>query len=98
MDDLHHDVERQIAFDAMMRVRTCTGIRPTDFFGNIWGVNRQTDNASRINPETGVMEVFPVGYGPYTYSDFTGFSLRTFTAPRGSSIYGFSLRGARLPL
>uniref|UniRef100_A0A914VCD2 Protein transport protein Sec24C n=1 Tax=Plectus sambesii TaxID=2011161 RepID=A0A914VCD2_9BILA len=32
--DLQHDIERPIAFDAMMRVRTSTGIRPTGFYGS----------------------------------------------------------------
>ena len=33
------DVERPIAFDAIMRVRTSTGIRPVDFMGNFFMPN-----------------------------------------------------------
>ena len=34
--DLRHDLTRETVFDAMMRVRTSTGIRPVGFFGNIY--------------------------------------------------------------
>lgn len=71
---------------------TIGGSRPVgaavDFDGNVWTVNQVTSNASRVtidpvtrNP-TGVAE-FPVGNAPYTYSDFTGFGLRTVTRPQG---------------
>jgi len=52
-----------------------------DSAGNLWGVNGGTDNVVRINPETGSMALFPVGKGPYTYSDFTGHSLMLQFAP-----------------
>lgn len=39
MNDLQHDLERPIVFDAIMRVRTSTGVRPTDFFGNFYMSN-----------------------------------------------------------
>ena len=55
-----------------------------DYEGRVWGVNRSTDNAVRLDPQTGSMQFFPVGNGPYTYSDFTGYTLRNFTAPQGS--------------
>jgi streptogramin lyase len=55
-----------------------------DFFGKVWGVNQSSDNTTRLDPATGQMELFPVGDGPYTYSDFTGYALRNFTAPQGS--------------
>jgi hypothetical protein len=54
-----------------------------DSAGRIWGVNRDTSNASRLDPTDGTIDEFPVGSGPYTYSDFTGYALRTFTAPSG---------------
>jgi streptogramin lyase len=66
-----------------------------DFDGAIWTVNGSTNNASRLyidptssepapNPATGnVVDVFPVGSAPYTYSDFTGLGLRTITRPSG---------------
>jgi streptogramin lyase len=63
-----------------------TGLAPVgvdvDADGMIWTVNRETDNAARIDPRTGdIMEV-PVGDWPYTYSDFTGHSL-LLHFPRG---------------
>uniref|UniRef100_A0A0B8RP72 Protein transport protein Sec24C-like n=1 Tax=Philothamnus irregularis TaxID=1899461 RepID=A0A0B8RP72_9SAUR len=33
LNDLRRDVQKEIGFDAVMRVRTSTGIRATDFFG-----------------------------------------------------------------
>ncbi len=39
MDDLRSNVERPISFDAIMRVRTSTGIRPVDFLGNFYMSN-----------------------------------------------------------
>ncbi|CAL8241863.1 unnamed protein product [Merluccius merluccius] len=40
--DLRKDVEKPIGFDAIMRVRTSTGFRATDFFGAIY-MNNTTD-------------------------------------------------------
>lgn len=57
-----------------------------DFDGCAWGVNRNdggTGTACRVDPQGGV-DCYPVGRGTYTYSDFTGFALRNFTAPRGT--------------
>ena len=50
--------------------------------GRVWTVSRGTNNAARIDPVTGDIEEFPVGVGPYTYSDFTGHSL-LLQFPRG---------------
>jgi DNA-binding beta-propeller fold protein YncE len=60
-----------------------------DDFGRIWTANQSSDSATRYDPASGVEDTFPVGLGPYTYSDFTGFQRRNFTAPRGtySQIY-----------
>ncbi len=33
MNDLRHSVQRVTGFDAVMRVRACTGLRPTAFYG-----------------------------------------------------------------
>ncbi len=54
-----------------------------DVDGRIWAVSKHTDTATRIDPETGEQEHHQVGRGPYTYSDFTGYALRTFVAPAG---------------
>uniref|UniRef100_A0A8C7H9V8 SEC24 homolog D, COPII coat complex component n=1 Tax=Oncorhynchus kisutch TaxID=8019 RepID=A0A8C7H9V8_ONCKI len=42
LSDLRKDVEKAIGFDAIMRVRTSTGFRATDFFGAIH-MNNTTD-------------------------------------------------------
>ncbi|KAG7458885.1 hypothetical protein MATL_G00225400 [Megalops atlanticus] len=42
LSDLRRDVEKPIGFDAIMRVRTNTGFRATDFFGAIY-MNNTTD-------------------------------------------------------
>ncbi|XP_041075978.1 protein transport protein Sec24D-like isoform X2 [Polyodon spathula] len=42
LSDLRKDVEKRIGFDAIMRVRTSTGFRATDFFGAIY-MNNTTD-------------------------------------------------------
>ncbi len=43
----------------------------------IWAVSEGGNAALRIDPETYEVESFPVGLGPYTYSDMTGYQLRT---------------------
>ncbi|CAF95482.1 unnamed protein product, partial [Tetraodon nigroviridis] len=42
LNDLRRDVQKLIGFDAVMRVRTSTGIRATDFFGSFF-MNNTTD-------------------------------------------------------
>ncbi|XP_069834551.1 protein transport protein Sec24D [Dendropsophus ebraccatus] len=42
VSDLRKDIEKRIGFDAIMRIRTSTGFRATDFFGAIW-MNNTTD-------------------------------------------------------
>uniref|UniRef100_A0A8C6UZ17 SEC24 homolog C, COPII coat complex component n=1 Tax=Neogobius melanostomus TaxID=47308 RepID=A0A8C6UZ17_9GOBI len=39
LNDLRRDVEKPMGFDAVMRVRTSTGIRATDFFGSFFMSN-----------------------------------------------------------
>jgi streptogramin lyase len=54
-----------------------------DSAGMVWLVNQESSSATRIDPNTSAARDFPTGESPYTYSDFTGFALRTFTAPNG---------------
>ena len=54
-----------------------------DSSGAIWLVNQLSSTATRIDPVTFAAREFPTGTAPYTYSDFTGYALRTFTAPNG---------------
>ena len=54
-----------------------------DSSGAIWLINQESSTATRIDPTTFAAREFPTGTSPYTYSDFTGYALRTFTAPTG---------------
>ncbi|XP_053767877.1 protein transport protein Sec24D isoform X2 [Desmodus rotundus] len=42
LSDLRNEIEKKTGFDAIMRVRTSTGFRATDFFGGIY-MNNTTD-------------------------------------------------------
>jgi len=54
-----------------------------DYQGFVWAINQCTDSATKIDPTTGqTLGIFPVGDGPYTYSDMTGYSLHTFASPK----------------
>jgi hypothetical protein len=48
-----------------------------DFEGSVWAVSQGGDAALKIHPEDYTVETFGVGLGPYTYSDMTGYQLRT---------------------
>lgn len=39
IEDLRRNISRPIVFDSIMRVRTSTGVRPTDFFGSFFMAN-----------------------------------------------------------
>ncbi len=54
-----------------------------DSAGMIWLINQDSSTATRVDPRSGAARDFATGESPYTYSDFTGFALRTFTAPNG---------------
>jgi len=67
-----------------------------DFDGNIWGVDKTNDTASRLDvdakgdvktPSTGTTNNVTVGKHPYTYSDFTGYGLANFVRPQGTWSY-----------
>ena len=49
----------------------------------VWIINQTSATAARLDTTTGAIREFPTGDSPYTYSDFTGYALRTFTAPNG---------------
>lgn len=53
-----------------------------DLEGRVWVINKNSSSATRYDPASGVMDQFPVGNGPYTYSDFTGHGL-FLQFPRG---------------
>jgi hypothetical protein len=55
-----------------------------DCDGFLWSINQCTSNASKIDTNTKqVLGTYPVGKSPYTYSDMTGYALKTVTAPQG---------------
>ncbi len=61
-----------------------------DTDGNPW-VNNRSGNAMRISRDTGeILRTKQQLSGLYTYSDFTGYQLRNFTAPLGSFRKTFS--------
>ncbi len=49
----------------------------------VWVINQTSSTAVRLDTATGSTREYPTGESPYTYSDFTGYALRTFTAPNG---------------
>ncbi|GMV42292.1 MAG: hypothetical protein AMXMBFR64_40080 [Myxococcales bacterium] len=55
-----------------------------DFDSNVWAVNYTSSSATKINPAnmTPIFET-ATGANPYTYSDMTGFALKTVVAPLG---------------
>jgi hypothetical protein len=58
--------------------------------GNPW-VNNMSGNVMRIDKVTGaVLKTAQQPPGLYTYSDFTGYELRNFTAPRGTYTKDFT--------
>lgn len=70
-----------------LTVRDIAGTIPVgigvDELGHVWTVNQGTSNVTRFTKATGVLEEFPVGPAPYTYSDFTGYQ-RRLMIPRGT--------------
>lgn len=50
---------------------------------HVWVINQTSSTAVRLDPTTGATRQYATGVSPYTYSDFTGYALRTFTAPNG---------------
>jgi len=58
--------------------------------GFVWAVNQSSSSATKIDPVTmqTVLE-HPVGSGPYTYSDMTGYALMNFTTISGQYLHTF---------
>jgi hypothetical protein len=51
---------------------------------HLWSINQCTSTASKIDLKTNtVVGEYPVGSSPYTYSDMTGYALKTITSPQG---------------
>ena len=54
IQDLSHNIQRPIGFDAVLRVRTSTGIRPTDFMGNFYMANTTDVELAAIDSDKAV--------------------------------------------
>ncbi|GFY38881.1 protein transport protein Sec24C [Trichonephila inaurata madagascariensis] len=52
IEDLRRNVEKPIAFDAVLRVRTSTGIRPTEFIGSFFMSNTTDVELAAVNCDT----------------------------------------------
>jgi streptogramin lyase len=61
--------------------RASTGVGLAD--GYAWLVNQDSSTATRIDLASRAVREIPTGMAPYTYSDFTGYALRTFVSPNG---------------
>ncbi|MCO4760295.1 MAG: hypothetical protein KC502_02250 [Myxococcales bacterium] len=65
-----------------------------DYDGYVWAVNQSKGTASKVDPKTNtVVGEYPVGKGPYTYSDMTGYTLNNYTAPKGMYTHTFGFGG-----
>jgi DNA-binding beta-propeller fold protein YncE len=75
-----------------LAVRDIAGVIPVgialDELGQVWTVNNTTSDVTRLTLATGILEQFPVGPNPYTYSDFTGYQ-RRMLVPRGTWIHDY---------
>ncbi len=68
-----------------------------DFDGHVWGISNSNHRAChlpvdqlgdpKIPPGSQTTDHVTVGKNPYTYSDFTGYGLKTFTRPQGRYRY-----------
>ena len=54
LKDLEHDLSRPVAFDAIMRVRTSTGVRPVEFYGSFYMANTTDTELAAINSDAAV--------------------------------------------
>uniref|UniRef100_A0AAG5DSX1 Protein transport protein Sec24C n=1 Tax=Anopheles atroparvus TaxID=41427 RepID=A0AAG5DSX1_ANOAO len=54
VNDLIKNISRPIAFDAVMRVRTSTGVRPTDFYGHFFMSNTKDMEIASIDCDKAV--------------------------------------------
>ncbi|HEX3033497.1 MAG TPA: hypothetical protein VHS59_14895 [Bacillota bacterium] len=52
--------------------------------GNLWTVNQVSNNATKMKLDGTIIGYYRVGYGPYTYSDMTGFNLQNITTHEGT--------------
>ncbi|NXH14703.1 SC24C protein, partial [Bucco capensis] len=58
LNDLRRDVQKEVGFDAVMRVRTSTGIRATDFFGAFYMSNTTDVEMAGLDCDTTITVEF----------------------------------------
>lgn len=77
-----------VTFVANYPVRSGPSGVAVDGLGKVWSTNVNDNSVSRItlaaNPADAVVDTFPVGIGPYNYSDMTGRVVRTITNRQGT--------------
>ena len=52
--DLRHNLSRPVVFDAIMRVRTSTGVRPVEFYGSVYMANSTDTELASLNSDMAV--------------------------------------------
>ena len=52
--------------------------------GNIWAVNYNGANATKLNPDGETLDTYQTGANPYSYSDMTGLQLQLITHRNGT--------------
>merc|ERR1719273_1105568 len=51
LNDLRHNLSRPVVFDAIMRVRTSTGVRPVEFYGSFFMANSTDAELASLNSD-----------------------------------------------
>merc|ERR1719340_374092 len=54
ISDLAHNIARPVVFDAIMRVRTSTGVRPVEFYGSFFMANTTDTELASINSDMAI--------------------------------------------
>ena len=52
--DLANNLSRPVVFDAIMRVRTSTGVRPVEFFGSFYMANATDTELASLNSDSAI--------------------------------------------
>ena len=52
--DLANNLSRPIVFDAIMRVRTSTGVRPVEFYGSFYMENTTDTELASLNSDSAI--------------------------------------------
>ena len=54
LHDLASDLNRPIVYDAIMRVRTSTGVRPVEFYGSFYMANTTDTELASLNSDSAI--------------------------------------------